>query len=88
MQRGEVVDVVGQVRHVRQRRVAADAVAQCFDVLAFERGDLAEVGEIVVESREAGSRIARRPRSASAAARSPAGASSPNDGCTRFTISA
>ncbi len=89
MKRGEVVDVVGQVRDVRQRRVAADAGAQRFQMLALERGDLAEVGEVVVAGREARGRLRRSaPQGLGGRARRPSGASSPNDGCTRLTISA
>jgi hypothetical protein len=54
-----IKDIVGQVRNVCQRRVPADAGAQCFDVLAFECGDLTEVGEIVVEGGEAATWVDR-----------------------------
>ena len=92
-QRGEVVDVAGEIRHVGDRR-RSDPLVHASQVLTFDLGDLAEVGEVLVALGQATGGLTRRRRRrfpsfrSSAAARRPAGASSPNIGCTRFTISA
>ena len=95
VQRGEVVDVVREVRARTRRprcRCASRTVSRC---AALELGDLAEVGEVVVARREpvaaaVGVRaVASSSRSDVGRARAARRAlSSPNDGCTRFTMSA
>ena len=89
VQRREVVHVACEVRDVRDRG-RPHACLHTLHVRTLELGDLPEVGEVLVALRRAGGRRDRRSARASsaAAARRPAGASSPNCGCTRFTMSA
>ena len=88
MQRGEVVHVVGQVRNVRQTvslPMRSRKASMC------SRSSAAISRKSARLSYRAARRAAGSPdrrRSASAAARRPVGASSPNDGCTRLTMSA